>query len=210
MPDSIWPIIGAATVVLITRVQRRLWIRGYFGFAELLTGFEYGDRPGWLAVTVKLAIAVAAGAVGAIGSDEPILIGAIAAGAGAMALLWPVFFTTEAIPFYVRDRIFELRTVYALFAVSYVALGAVGGWLTQLLRMVTQSPDAQGAIGQVLLDQVSNAVWAAAVIVVSSILSKRDLVQADTIRRDLGYTESEPDSGLDYPSGGTSSDDSSV
>jgi hypothetical protein len=126
---------------VLTELQKRLWSRGYFGYGERLAGFEYERRPGWTAVVVKLAIPFVAGFLGAIASESDLaLVGGLVAYFGSLALTWPVFLTFDAIPTYVKHRVFELRSIYALSAVAGAGLGALGGTTLGVIRSLVSAP----------------------------------------------------------------------
>lgn len=199
---AVWPLLGSAAIVAITQLQKRLWLRGYFGFGELLSGFEYGQRPGAAAVAVKLVIPVVGGMVGAIAAgDDAVPVGAAAGLFGALALTWPIFLTYDAIPDYIKNRAFELRTVYALMVLSYAGLGAVGGGFGKLLRDLLAAPDFGRYLDQIWINLVSNAIWAGVVVVASTLITRRQVQQAWELRSEGERAWSEPATGLRYPPG---------
>jgi hypothetical protein len=169
--------------VVFTELQKRLWSRGYFGYGELLAGFEHERQPGWNAVAVKLAIPFVAGFVGALSSpSDPAVVGAMAALFGSLALTWPVFLTFDAIPDYVKHRVFELRSIYALSVLAAAGLGALGGATTGLVRSLAAAPSLADWIQSVGVNLVANAIWAAGVLLVSTLIARRQAQRAFELR----------------------------
>jgi hypothetical protein len=119
---------GAALMVVLTELQKRLWSSGYFGLGELLTGFEYDRAPSILAVLAKAGIPFAGGFVAAlVAPTDKTILALLAAVAGSFALAWPVLLSMDGIPPQLYGRQLELRLLHSMYVGTAAVLGLAGG-----------------------------------------------------------------------------------
>lgn len=121
-------LVGAGIVVVLTELQKRVWSGGYFGLRAFLTGFEYQGQPSSIAILVRGAIPFLAGAATAtLAPGDEVVLAALAAAAGTLAIAWPVFLSTEVIPPELYGRENQLRLLHIMYVATATVLGLAGG-----------------------------------------------------------------------------------
>jgi hypothetical protein len=120
--------VGAGLVVLLTELQKRVWSGGYFALHAFLTGFEYQGQPSGIAIIVRGTIPFLAGATtAALAPGDTVLLAALAATAGTLAIAWPVFLSIEVIPPELYGRENQLRFLHLMYVATATVLGFAGG-----------------------------------------------------------------------------------
>jgi hypothetical protein len=156
-------LVGAAVVVILTELQKRRWSSGYFSVGQLLTGIDYERQPGIGAVIGKALIPFAAGVVTALlASADTVVLAALAATAGTLALTWPVFLSSEGIPPDLYGREVALRLLHVMNAATAAVLGLAGG-LTASAVIVVGGEGLTQFGGDVLKNLAVEAVKAAVI-----------------------------------------------
>jgi hypothetical protein len=185
-------LVGAGLVVLLTEFQKRVWSGGYFGLRAFLTGFEYQGQPSGLAILVRGTIPFVAGATtAALAPKDEVALAALAATAGTLAIAWPVFLSTEAIPPELYGRENQLRVLHLMYVATATVLGFAGGLVWIALRAAGGEGLAQ--FGADVLKEIVVQATAGLVLFVLGVFGLRLLARRSQEIRDQTTDDSKRD-----------------
>lgn len=159
--------IPAVILALLVRLDAR-FIGPYFALSELVPGFEGLDAVWWYRSRVtrhalfrRIVYPALVAFVLAL-VDYGIADVLAVAGMGAGLLLWPVVF--HGLPRGVSRRDWEVPAIHVLFVLSFIASGALGFYVLEVMRILGDG----SASDFVIQNGVTALVWGAIVVIATS------------------------------------------
>jgi hypothetical protein len=183
---------GAGLVVVLTELQKRVWSGGYFGLRAFLTGFEYQGQPSGVAILIRGTIPFLAGATTALlAPGDGVVLAALGAAAGTLAIAWPIFLSIEVIPPELYGRENQLRFLHLMYIATATMLGLAGGLGWVVLGAV--GGDGLVRFGANVLRELAVQAVAALLLFVLGVFGLRFLTRRSQDIRDEAIADPKPD-----------------